>query len=353
MLRIDWIKYKLNFKLPAGTSRGILRSKYTYLLKVWDDQVPEVFGLGESNLFPNLSFDDKPEYESILSQISENPDFYIKNLHSALLIWPSIRFGLEMAFLDFIKGGNRSLFSTRFIHKLEGIPINGLIWMGDKTFMKEQIQSKLKDGYRCLKLKIGAINWLEEMDLIKSIRQEYSKETLELRVDANGAFDPHEALGKLEFLAKYHIHSIEQPIRQGQYKEMSELCTQSPLPIALDEELIGIHKESKKIEILDKIKPQYIILKPSLLGGFKASEEWIKLAEERNIPWWITSALESNIGLNAIAQWTHSLKSELYQGLGTGQLFTNNIDCPLKIENAKLWYDNSSGWNFGNLKFKN
>jgi o-succinylbenzoate synthase len=352
MLKIEWLKYELKFKRPAGTSRGILKTKDTYFLKVYDDTVPAIFGLGECNLFRGLSFDDKPEYVKVLNKLKAQPYFYVKNLHNALQKWPSIRFGLEMAFIDFIKGGKRSYFSSKFTQGLDGIPINGLIWMGEKSFMKEQIRKKIEQGFKCLKLKIGAIDFDDEMDLIKAIREEFSSDVLELRVDANGAFNPSDALTKLDMLTKFKIHSIEQPIRQGQQEKMANLCDRTPLPIALDEELIGVLDPQKKIELLDEIKPQYIILKPTLLGGFAASDEWIRFADKRNIPWWITSALESNIGLNAIAQWTYSLKNPLYQGLGTGQLFTNNIKNPLQIKQAKLFYTSEQQWELENLKFE-
>jgi len=351
MLKIEWQKYKLKFKQAAGTSRGVLKAKNTYILKVWDDAIPSVFGLGECNLFRGLSYDDKPEYASILDKLVENPKYYLRNLSGELLEWPSIRFGLEMAFLDFIKGGKRSLFSSEFLRGSDGILINGLIWMGEKSFMKEQIQKKIDQGYRCLKLKIGALDFDDELDLLKTIRTEFSNDVLELRVDANGAFKPEEALSKLDALAKFQIHSIEQPIRQGQVEEMAELCAKTPLPIALDEELIGVLDVDLKAKLLDEIRPQYIILKPALLGGFAASEEWIRLADKRTIPWWITSALESNIGLNAIAQWTYSLKNTNYQGLGTGQLFTNNFESPLQIEQARLWYIPEQNWELNNLIF--
>lgn len=352
MLQIEWLKYKLKFKLSAGTSRGILKNKDTYFLKVFDDAIPTVFGMGECNLFRGLSFDDRPEYESILDQLSQQPYFFVRNLHQALLEWPSIRFGLEMAFIDFIREGKRSYFSTRFTQGEEGIPINGLIWMGEKSFMKEQIRAKIDQGFKCIKLKIGAINFAEEIDLLKAIRQEFSSNLLEIRVDANGAFKPEDALDKLHVLSKFNIHSIEQPIRQGRIEEMASLCLKTPLPIALDEELIGVHNPEDRAKLLDIIHPQYIILKPSLLGGYSASEEWIKGADDRNIQWWVTSALESNIGLNAIAQWTYSLHTKMYQGLGTGQLFTNNLSSPLQIKDAKLWYLEENKWELKPLKFK-
>lgn len=351
MLKIKWIKYKLNFKQAAGTSRGVLTSKETYFLKVWDDELPSVFGLGECNLFRGLSIDDRPDYEAILDKLVEKPAYYIRNLHHDLLHWPSIRFGLEMAFLDFLKAGKRILFSSEFTQGKEGIPINGLIWMGDKSFMKEQIRTKIKQGFQCLKLKIGAIDFEDELNLLRSIRQEFSSNTLELRVDANGAFKPEEALTKLNALSEFKLHSIEQPIRQGNQEQMAQLCSKTPIPIALDEELIGVFSNDAKSTLLDNVKPQYIILKPALTGGFLASEEWIRLANERNIHWWITSALESNVGLNAIAQWTYSLKNKNYQGLGTGQLYTNNLDSPLEIKDAKLWHLQGQNWEFNKLMF--
>lgn len=351
MYILKWIKYNLTFKQAAGTSRGVLHTKSTYFLKIWDDSTPEIVGLGECNLFAGLSSDDKPDYELVLNKVCKNVNFYVQNL-DALKEWPSIRFGLEMALIDNQQGGTRLLFSTDFTNGSAGIPINGLIWMGEKRFMKNQIQEKLEQGFRCLKLKIGAIDFSDELELIRMVREEFSSDILELRVDANGAFEPAEALEKLKKLAVFQIHSIEQPIRQGQQSEMKQLCSQSPIPIALDEELIGVKDSGEKEHLLNEIRPQYLILKPALLGGFSASQEWIGLAEKQDIPWWITSALESNIGLNAIAQWTYSLQSKMYQGLGTGQLYSNNVKSPLLIEKARLFYNPQSEWDFANLNFE-
>lgn len=347
---LRWKKYTLHFKQAAGTSRGILHSKDTYFLYLNKTDNPRCIGLGECNLFKGLSYDDRPDYEVLLETIAENPDAYIEQIDEKLKHWPSIRFGLEMALIDLEKGGKRELFSSAFIEGKNGIPINGLIWMGDKNFMKAQIRNKLEQGYRCLKLKIGAIDFEQEVQLLKNIRAEFSAAELELRVDANGAFSPETALQKLKRLAKLNIHSIEQPIRQGQFEAMAELCAKTPLAIALDEELIGVVDKSEKEKLLSDIKPQYIILKPALIGGFKASEEWIRLANEQNIPWWITSALESNVGLNALAQWTYTLQSKMYQGLGTGQLYTNNVKSPLSIQNAALWHGDSQEWDLSSLK---
>jgi o-succinylbenzoate synthase len=351
MYILKWIKYNLTFKQAAGTSRGVLHTKSTYFLKICDDSTPEIVGLGECNLFAGLSSDDKPDYEFVLNKVCKNVNFYVQHL-DALKEWPSIRFGLEMALIDKQQGGNRLLFSTDFTKGTEGILINGLIWMGEKRFMKNQIREKLEQGFRCLKLKIGAIDFSDELELIRTVREEFSSDILELRVDANGAFEPAEALEKLKKLAVFQIHSIEQPIRQGQQREMKQLCSQSPIPIALDEELICVKGSGEKEHLLNEIRPQYLILKPALLGGFSASQEWIELAEKQDIPWWITSALESNIGLNAIAQWTYSLQSKMYQGLGTGQLYSNNVKSPLLIEKARLFYKPQSEWDLANLNFK-
>jgi len=348
-MKIQIKKHQLIFKRPAGTSRGVLKTKDTWLVQLMD-QSNEKIGIGEINMFKGLSCDDVPEFKLKLKEVTENPDFFIANLHQELMLYPSIRFGLEMALKDITTSEPYTLFNNDFTSGKVGIPINGLIWMGDIAFMKKQIREKLQSGFRCLKMKIGALNFDEEYEVLKAIRKEYSSGDLELRVDANGAFAPDEALQKLDKLSKLNLHSIEQPIKQNQIDEMARLCIQTPLPIALDEELIGVHNSQDRKHLLHIIKPQYIILKPSLSGGFKSSEEWIKLAEERNIGWWITSALESNIGLNAIAQWTASLKTTAYQGLGTGQLYENNIESPLMIRGENLFYNKDSHWQ--NLEFR-
>ncbi len=259
---------------------------------------------------------------------------------------PSIQFGLEQAFLSLESQSPYLLFPSGFTNSNEGIHINGLIWMGSKEFMKTQIREKLEQGFKCIKMKIGAIDFDTEIELLQSIRKEFSSDDIELRVDANGGFTANEALDKLKRLSEYDLHSIEQPIKVNQFEEMARLCETTPLPIALDEELIGVFGVTKKEEILQTIQPQYIILKPSLVGGFKGSMEWIDLADKKEIGWWITSALESNIGLNAIAQWTYTLNSKMPQGLGTGSLFTNNIESPLEVKNGYLQYNTRKNWNF-------
>jgi O-succinylbenzoate synthase len=335
--------YNLIFKKPSGTSRGILTSKEIWLLKVWNEESPEVFGLGECALFRGLSAEDRPGYEDVLQSLTPNlPP--LPELFERLRDFPSILFGLETALADLKNGGKRIIYPSPFSEGKSSIRINGLIWMGTKAEMQRQIHKKIEQGFSCIKLKIGAIDFDAELDLLKAIRQEFDTKTIELRVDANGAFSPADALQKLEALAKLNIHSIEQPIKAGQWQAMAQLCANTPLPIALDEELIGVNDLLQKRLLLETIRPQYIILKPSLHGGFAGSEEWIKLANEQHIDWWATSALESNIGLNAIAQWCATQKNEMPQGLGTGQLYTNNFESPLSINGENLFYDHQKVW---------
>lgn len=345
MLIANYKKYVLNFKQASGTSRGVLRTKETFFLLLTDEGNE---GIGECGLFRGLSIDDRPGYEEKLNWVCDNISLGEENLLEGLREYPSIQFGVEQAFLSLHSKNKYELFDTPFVNKKEPISINGLIWMGDPDFMQKQIEEKLSNGFGTIKLKIGAIDFDRECELLASIRERFSAKEIELRVDANGAFSPKEALSKLERLSKFDLHSIEQPIKQGQIREMKRLCKETPLPIALDEELIGVFQKEKKVELLEEINPQYIILKPSLVGGIKGSNEWISIAENSNIDWWITSALESNIGLNAIAQYTSKLKTTMPQGLGTGGLFTNNISAPLSVKNGKLWYDSSKIW--GELK---
>ena len=342
-MKATFQKYSLNFKQASGTSRGILRTKETFFLKLAKNHK---IGIGECGLFKGLSCDDRPDYEEKLQWLCTNIHKNSDELFIELTEFPSIQFGLEQAVLSLKSSNSFELFPSKFTQSKDAININGLIWMGSEVFMKQQISDKLKAGFSTIKMKIGAIDFETELSLLKSIRSEFSSKEIELRVDANGAFKPSEALEKLKRLSEFEIHSIEQPIRQGQIKEMAELCLKTPLPIALDEELIGVFNVTKKKKLLQIINPQYIILKPSLVGGFKGSEEWIRLAEKQQIGWWITSALESNIGLNAIAQWTYILNNKMPQGLGTGSLFTNNFESPLEVENGQLHYNNTENWNF-------
>ena len=299
-------------------------------------------------MFKGLSIDHRDDFEETLRWACQNIHLGLDALLGQLVAFPSIQFGLEMAFRSLNQKSPFELFPSEFTKGQDSIPINGLIWMRESSFMKQQIKDKLEAGFSCIKLKIGALNFDKELALLKSIRDEFDAQTIEIRVDANGAFKPREALEKLKRLSEFNLHSIEQPIKQGQLQEMAQLCLDTPLPIALDEELIGVFSVTNKQVLLQTIKPQYIILKPTLVGGFKGSHEWIDVAESHNIGWWVTSALESNIGLNAIAQWTYTLKNSLPQGLGTGGLFTNNVQAPLVVNSGRLFYDLKTKWN---LKF--
>ena len=336
-------KYILNFKQPSGTSRGILKTKETWFIILENNDKK---GIGECGILRGLSADDRSDYEDTLRWAVDNIELGLEVLLQKLVEFPSIQFGLEMAFKSLNSENPFELFPSKFTKGEDSIAINGLIWMGSESFMKAQIKDKISDGFKCIKLKIGAIDFDTELSLLKSIRKEFSSTDIELRVDANGAFRPDEALEKLKRLSDFDLHSIEQPIKQGQWQEMADLCEKTPLPIALDEELIGVFDVTKKKELLQTIKPQFIILKPSFVGGFSGSNEWIELSELQQIGWWITSALESNVGLNAISQWTYKLQNPMFQGLGTGGLFTNNFDSPLLVKNGTLRYDSSIKWNF-------
>ena len=366
MYKIDISERTLHFKQPAGTSRGVYTTRHSYYLNLTSDECPGVKGVGECATLPDLSCDAKPEYEMTLRQVCQMVEQMGRIPYDMIRAYPSITFGLESAFADFFHqvklvdasassaessqkwlgnipawaGELAHLYESPFARGEEGIAINGLVWMGTYDEMYERLEEKLKAGFHCVKLKIGAIDFFKELDLIKHIRQDFSKEQVELRVDANGGFTPENAMSRLEALAQYDIHSIEQPIKQHQWPKMAVLCRESPLPIALDEELIGVNVKSMKQALLDTIRPQYIILKPSLHGGMYGCKEWISLAEERGIGSWITSALESNVGLSAIAHFCAKMYGpdvKMPQGLGTGQLFTDNIPMSLEIREDKLW----------------
>ena len=343
-LKARWQKHTLEFKRPGGTSRGVLKVKESWFIILHSEDNPSILGIGECGLLKGLSCDDLPDYEEKLEEVCQQVNEHEYWLEEGLTNYPSIRFGLEMALLDLQNDGNRILYPSEFTQGKSSIEINGLIWMGEPSFMHEQIEAKLEQGYSCIKMKIGAIDFEQELALLQSIRKRFSRDEIELRVDANGAFSPADAPDKLRRLAVMDLHSIEQPIRQGQAEEMAMLCRMEVLDIALDEELIGIHKHEEKKLLLETIRPPYIILKPSLVGGFASTREWIDIAESLNIGWWITSALESNIGLNAIAQFTYVNRNGLVHGLGTGQLFTNNFDSPLYIHKGHLHFDTDANW---------
>jgi o-succinylbenzoate synthase len=341
-MKATYQKYMLEFKRPSGTSRGIMTEKETWFIILEENGKK---GIGECGILRGLSADDRDDYEEKLNWVCQNIQLGEKKLWEDLLEFPSIQFGIEMAFLSLKSEDPYLLFPSDFTNNSKSIVINGLVWMGEEAFMKEQIEEKLEQGFTCIKLKIGAIDFQKELELLRFIRSHFSAKQIEIRVDANGAFPLNKALDKLNQLSEFELHSIEQPIQKNNTDSMAELCRTTPFPIALDEELIGIFSFEEKETLLQKINPQYIILKPSFVGGFRGTQEWITLAEKYNIGWWITSALESNIGLNAIAQWTFLLNSNMPQGLGTGALYTNNIDCPLEVLNGQLWYSKTKNWN--------
>ena len=327
----------LHFKQPAGTSRGVYTTRKSWFVYLSDGQRE---GVGECAPLPDLSCDARPDYAEVLDNFCQSLCETGEIDYEAIRTYPSMLFGLETAVMDLKSKKQGVLFDTAFSRGEVGIPFNGLVWMGNYDEMLQRMEEKLEKGFRCVKLKIGAIDFDQELDLVKRIRNRFSFHEVELRLDANGAFPYEEALYKLELLSQYAIHSIEQPIRQGQWAYMAELCRESPLPIALDEELIGVNDPEMKHHMLNIIKPRYIILKPSLHGGMQGCREWIDTAREMGIGSWITSALESNIGLNAIAQFASDVYGDniqMPQGLGTGQLFTDNIPMPLEIRGDKLW----------------
>ncbi len=342
MIRAAYAPYKLRFISPAVTSRSVMLHKDAFFLKVWDDECPDCFGVGECALFRGLGADDRPGYEERVALLCREVNAGVPV--SDLSAWGSVLFGWETAVSDFANGGRRIPFPSAFSAGEEEIPINGLVWMGTGQEMAGRIRDKLDAGFRCVKLKIGGIGFDSELELLRDIRKRFSAESLELRLDANGAFSPAEALTRIDALSRFGIHSIEQPIRRGQYAEMARICRESPVDIALDEELIGLTSTADKERMLDAIRPRYVILKPSLCGGFASADEWIRLARDRGIGWWATSALESNIGLNAIAQWVSSYHPDIPQGLGTGMLYSNNVESPLRQERDVLLSDTSGRW---------
>ena len=342
-MKATYHKYILHFKQPSGTSRGVLTDKETWFLVLEENGKK---GIGECGILRGLSADDRPDYEEKLQWVCENIHLGAEKLWEELMEFPSIQFGVEMAFLSLQSENPFVLLPSKFTSGEASMVINGLVWMGDEAFMKRQIEEKIEQGFRCIKMKIGAIDFEKEKALLRFIRQNFDAETIEIRVDANGAFSENDALDKINQITGFQIHSIEQPIQKNKTDTMSVLCKNTQLPIALDEELIGVFSLADKEALLRKIRPQYIILKPSFIGGFRGTAEWIALAEKYKIGWWITSALESNIGLNAIAQFTFLQNNPMPQGLGTGALYTNNFESPLQVAQGQLWYRNGVEWAF-------
>jgi o-succinylbenzoate synthase len=335
MLTLHYQPYRLFFRFEAGTSRGVLTERPVFFLHLKDQN--GTLGIGEAAPLEKLSIDAVPNYEQVLANFchkfnrqhykdhSQTPEsFWLELQQSEFAAFPSLIFAMETAMADYKQGGKQVIFDNEFSQGKKNLPINGLVWMGKKEFMLKQIAEKLEQGYTCLKMKVGAIHFEEELAILQTIRKQFSAQQIVLRVDANGAFG-----------------TIEQPIKAGQLDQMAALCQQTPLPIALDEELIGIHTKEDKIALLKTLQPQYIVLKPTLIGGFEATTEWIAAAEQQNITWWITSALESNVGLNAICQYTAqkilgTANENFPQGLGTGQLYHNNLATKLYIAKGEI-----------------
>ncbi len=340
-LQARYNKRTFNFINPAGTSRGVYKSKDSWFIYISDN---ESTGIGECSPLPGLSIDALPDFEEKLQKVCEDFSNNNLDLYSGLNDLPTIKFGFETAVKDLYYGGKRKIFDNEFVEGKGEIHINGLIWMGTVDYMNQQVGEKIEKGYNCLKFKIGALRNDAELDIIRELRKKYSVSDLSIRVDANGAYSVEKAKRILDELYSLQVHSIEQPIKAGQINEMAMLCNSSPVPIALDEELIGIAKIDDKINLIKEIKPGYLIIKPGLLGGFSSSEEWVSIAEKSGIGWWATSALESSIGLNAIAQWVYEFDVELTQGLGTGMIYSNNIDSPLTLKGDKLFYDVNKRW---------
>jgi o-succinylbenzoate synthase len=345
MIRAKIVYREFRFQRPATTSRGTYLSKKIHFILLYHTDDPSAAGIGECTLFPGLSFDNVKGFKEKLNHAVDriNQGDYLAD--PGMSDWPSINFALETAWKDLRTMGSKIHYPSDFTEGKDGIDINGLIWMDTKEEMIRQIRQKLSDGFTCLKMKIGALDLEEEFEVLKFIRSYCGADELEIRLDANGAFRPSQALDIIKMLSDFDLHSIEQPIAPGHPDALARLCELSPVPIALDEELIGKQNPAQKRKVLDNIKPQYLVLKPGLLGGINACKDWIDLAKERNIGWWITSSLETNIALNAIAQWTYTLKRSVYHGLSTGSLFTNNVPSPLYLSGEKLYYDPDVKWN--------
>ncbi|MBS1569467.1 MAG: o-succinylbenzoate synthase [Bacteroidetes bacterium] len=350
MLCADWKEITLTPRFPLGTSKGVIEARTVWYLIAWDDQRPGVKGVGEAALFPGHSKEFPADVRTKLLELCADTSNWQQRLHADLVAVPSVRFAVEQCLRDLEVSGSKVLFPSDFTLGRAGIPINGLVWMGDKATMRQRIKAQIEAGNRCVKMKIGALRTDDEMELLAEVRRSFSARELTLRVDANGAFTHANVMPVLERLAKLEVESIEQPLPPGLYESMTEVCAAAPLPVALDEDLIGLNFTAAKADLLDNVKPQFIVIKPSLVGGWAAAQEWIDLALARGIGWWITSALESSIGLNAIAQWTATLGVKVPQGLGTGQVYADNIPSPLAVEQGRLRYRPETAWDLQRLE---
>lgn len=344
MIAARWVEHTLQPRFELGTSKGAINARTVWYLIAWDTARPEILGIGEAALFPGHSKEFPADVKTKLIELCANTSDWQRRLTTDLVDVPSVRFAVEQCLRDLSVSGTKELFPSAFTLGQRPIPINGLVWMGDKATMKQRIREQIEKGFTTVKMKIGAIGIDDELELLRDVRSEFSASDITLRVDANGAFGAGDAMWVLERLAELQVHSIEQPVHAGLYEVMAELCERSPLPIALDEDLIGLNTRDAKVDLLDNVKPKFIVIKPSLVGGWAATQEWIALAKARNIGWWITSALESSIGLNAIAQYTATLNVDMPQGLGTGSVYTNNIASPLLAERGALRYLPEVAW---------
>ena len=349
MLRARWIERTLTPNFELGTSKGPITARTVWYMIAWDNERPEVQGIGEAALFPGHSKEYPADVKVKLIELCERTDNWGQRLISDLVDVPSVRFAVEQCLRDLDAGGTKTLFPSDFTIGRKAIPINGLVWMGDKATMKQRIREQIDGGYTTVKMKIDAIGIEDELELLRAVRSEFGSSDLTLRVDANGAFSAQQAPDVLKQLADLHVHSIEQPVAAGLYEVMADLCATTPIPIALDEDLIGLNTHDAKADLLANVKPQFIVIKPSLVGGWAATQEWIDLAKTRNIGWWITSALESSIGLNAIAQYTATLNVTMAQGLGTGRVYANNIPSPLHAHRGFLTYRPEEAWDLRDL----
>lgn len=349
MIAARWIEHTLQPRFELGTSKGPINARTVWYLLAWETDRPEVVGIGEAALFPGHSKEFPADVRTKLIELCADTHDWPRRLTTDLVDVPSVRFAVEQCLRDLEVSGTKQLFPSPFLLGHANIPINGLVWMGDKATMKQRIREQIEKGFTTVKMKIGAIGIADELELLAAVRQEFSPKEITLRVDANGAFGASDVMDVLHRLADLQVHSIEQPVHAGLYEVMAELCERSPIPIALDEDLIGLNTRDAKVDLLDHVKPRYIVIKPSLVGGWAATQEWIDLAKARNINWWITSALESSIGLNAIAQYTATLGVTMPQGLGTGSVYINNIASPLLAERGALHFRPEVGWDLSSL----
>ena len=349
MIAARWIEHTLQPRFELGTSKGAINARSVWYLLAWHTERPELVGIGEAALFPGHSKEFPADVKTKLIELCADTHEWQRRLTTDLVDVPSVRFAVEQCLRDLEVSGTKQLFPSPFLLGHQHIPINGLVWMGDKATMKQRIREQIEKGFTTVKMKIGAIGIDDELELLAAVRHEFGPNEITLRVDANGAFGARDAMNVLNRLADLQVHSIEQPVHAGLFEVMAELCERSPVPIALDEDLIGLNTRDAKVDLLNNVKPQYIVIKPSLVGGWAATQEWIELAKARNIGWWITSALESSIGLNAIAQYTASLNVTMPQGLGTGNVYSNNIPSPLLAERGVFRYRPEVAWDLSSL----